>query len=68
MLDDSDIDQNDADKIFHSVYNFFVKAYKYYVEWSSLDDAFIKHSVLIDFEKRNSVTFDYIHREYFTSF
>ena len=53
MLGDGDIDQNDVDKIFHSVYNFFVKAYKYYVEWSSLDDAFIKHSVLVDFEKRN---------------
>ena len=38
----------------------FVKAYNYCVEWLAGDDAFIKHSVLTDFEKRNDVTFDYI--------
>ena len=39
---------------------FFVKVYNYCVEWLPLDDAFIKHSVLVDFERRNEVTFDYI--------
>ena len=52
-MDDGDIDQNDADKFFNSVYNFFVKAFDYCVEWLPLDDAFLKHSVLVDFEKKN---------------
>ena len=59
MLDDGDIDQNDADKFFEGVRNFFVKTCNYCVESLQLDDVFIKHSVLVDFEKRNEVTFHY---------
>ena len=60
MLDDGDIDQNDVDTFFEGVLNFFVKAYNYFVAWLPLDDGFIKHSIRIDFEKRNEATFDYI--------
>ena len=39
---------------------FFVTVYNYCVEWLPFDDAFIKHLVLVDFQNRNEVTFDYI--------
>ena len=49
---------DEEDKFYNGVHEFFVTTYKYCVKWLPLDDLFIKSSVFVNFNERNSVSFD----------
>ena len=57
-MNEGDITEAQVGVFYDGVRQFFVTTYKYCVKWLPLDDPFIKSCIFVDFERRNSVTFD----------
>ena len=66
-LDEGDISQNDVDKFYDAVREFYETAYTYCVKWLPLDDPLYKCSRFIEFSNRSKVSFDEL-TELLTSF
>ena len=57
-LDEGDISQNDVDKFYDAVREFYETAYTYCVKWLPLDDPLYKCSRFIKFSNQSKVSFD----------
>ena len=66
-LNEGDISENDADKFYDAVREFFETAYSYCVKWLPLDDPVYKSSRFIEFSNRSKISFDEL-TELLTSF
>ena len=66
-LDEGDISQNDVDKFYDAVREFYETAYTYCVKWLPLDDLLYKCSRFIEFSNWSKVSFDEL-TELLTSF
>ena len=66
-FDEGDISQNDVDKFYDAVREFYETAYTYCVKWLPLDDMLYKCSRFIEFSNRSKISFDEL-TELLTSF